>query len=351
MTARTDDIHTGTESVQNKGDRSQSSSDVDFIVNVEGTEQLSCHDIANFENTLILDEATKYRILTGHFHPVNDFKFPQQFQHGCNRTLNIDWLKKCTFLVYSKSKNSLFCLPCALFSENRRSKFVKGDDFTKFFKIKEDIEVHVGSQYSDCIEKAVGLKKRFENPEDTLPYLTDSLKAENVRKNREMLKWLIKVNILCAKQCIAFKGHREDINSNQNPGNFLATLKLLAETNEPLRGHIENPSRKNPIYLSPLIQNEITNIIGKDLLQANLVKEINRPRFFSILADEVESHHVEKLPLCIRFVDDDNNTYIVLLIQEFLEFGQYKRIDGKSIAEEILYILKKVDLDVNDSRD
>ena len=166
-----------------------------------------------------------------------------------------------------------------------------------------------------------------------------------------MLKWLIKVNILCAKQCIAFKGHREDINSNQNPGNFLATLKLLAETNEPLRGHIENPSRKNPTYLSPLIQNEITNIIGKDLLQANLVKEINRPRFFSILADEVESHHVEKLPLCIRFVDDDNNTYIVLLIQEFLEFGQYKRIDGKSIAEEILYILKKVDLDVNDSRD
>ena len=85
--------------------------------------------------------------------------------------------------MYSKSKNSLFCLPCALFSENRRSKFVKGDCFTKFFKIKEKIEVYVRSQHSDCVEKAVGLKKLFENPEDTLPYLTDSLKAENVRKN------------------------------------------------------------------------------------------------------------------------------------------------------------------------
>ena len=89
-----DDIHTGSESVQNKGDRPQSSSDVDFIVNVEGTEQLSCHDIANFEDTLNLDESTKYRILTGHFHPDDDFKFPKQFQHGCNRALNIDWLKK-----------------------------------------------------------------------------------------------------------------------------------------------------------------------------------------------------------------------------------------------------------------
>ena len=46
-----DDIHIGTESVQNKGDRPQSSSDVDFIVYVEGAEQLSCHDIANFEDT------------------------------------------------------------------------------------------------------------------------------------------------------------------------------------------------------------------------------------------------------------------------------------------------------------
>ena len=82
------------------------------------------------------------------------------------------------------------------------------------------------------------------------------------------------------------------------------------------------------------------------MLQANLVKEINRARFFLILADEVESHHVEQLPLCIRFVDDDNN-----IKEGLLEFGQCKRIDGKSITEEILYILKKVGLDVNNCRD
>ena len=81
------------------------------------------------------------------------------------------------------------------------------------------------------------------------------------------------------------------------------------------------------------------------MLQANLVKEINRARFFSILADEVEDCHAEQLPLCIRFVYDDNN-----IREEFLEFGQCKRIDGKSIAEEILYILKNVDLDVNNWR-
>ena len=112
-----------------------------------------------------------------------------------------------------------------------------------------------------------------------------------------------------------------------------------------MRENIENSSRKNTTYLSLLIQNEIKNIIGKDLLQANLVKEINCARFFLILVDEVESHHVKQLPLCIKFVDDDSN-----IREEFLEFGQCKRIDGKSIAEEILYILKKVGLDVNNCR-
>ena len=62
-----------------------------------------------------------------------------------------------------------------------------------------------------------------------------------------------------------------------------------------MRGSTENPSRKIAIYLSPLIQNEITEIIGKDLLPANLVKEINHASFFLILADEIEFHHVEQL--------------------------------------------------------
>ena len=141
------------------------------------------------------------------------------------------------------------------------------------------------------------------------------------------------------KQCIAFRGHREDINSNPNPSNFLSILKLLAGS---VGGNIKNPLMKVATYLFSHIQNEITNIIGKDLLHANLVNEINCARFFLILADEVEFHHVEQLPLFIGFVDNDNN-----IREEVLEFGHCKQILRKFIAEEILFILKKVGLDVN----
>ena len=56
-------------------------------------------------------------------------------------------------------------------------------------------------------------------------------------------------------------------------------------------------------YLSPKIQNETINIIGYDVLQADLVNEIKQAKFFSIPAHEVENHKVEQFPICIRFVD------------------------------------------------
>ena len=40
-------------------------------------------------------------------------------------------------------------------------------------------------------------------------------------------------------------------------------------------------------------------------------------KFFSILADEVESHKSEQFPIWIRFMDKNNN-----IREEFLELGR-----------------------------
>ena len=98
----------------------------------------------------------------------------------------------------------------------------------------------------------------------------------------------IKTIILCGKQCIALRGHREDINSNNNCGNFLAILKLLSETNSELKDHLDVPSAKNATYISPGIQNKLIHIISYDVLQKQLIDEVKEAKFFSIMADEVE---------------------------------------------------------------
>ena len=169
---------------------------------------------------------------------------------------------------------------------------------------------------------------------------------KRVQHNPEILKWVIKAIELFGKQCIAFRGHHENVASKENNcGNFLVTLKLLVQTNDDLQNHLTSPVAKNATYLSPKIQNEIINIIGYDILQADFINEIKEAKFFSILAVEVESHKVEQLPICIRFVDKNNN-----IREEFLEFGRCEQLSGKVIANKIIRVLGKSNLDIKNCR-
>ena len=76
----------------------------------------------------------------------------------------------------------------------------------------------------------------------------------------------------------------------------------------------------------------------------DLIDEIKTAKFFTILANEIESHHVDQLPLRIRFVDDKKN-----ILEEFLEFGKCTRVTGKAITNQIIHI-EKVGLDIKDCR-
>ena len=79
------------------------------------------------------------------------------------------------------------------------------------------------------------------------------------------------------------------------------------------------------------------------MLQKCLIDEIKNAKFFTTLADEVKSHHVEQLPLCIRFIDDKKNKR-----EEILEFGKCTRVTGEAIANQIIHIIEKAGLDIKD---
>ena len=71
-----------------------------------------------------------------------------------------------------------------------------------------------------------------------------------------------------------------------------------------------------------------------------------KAKFFTIPADEVESHYFEQLPICVRFVNKSND-----IRDEFLEFGRCTQVNGEAISNEILRITKKADLDITNCRD
>ena len=111
----------------------------------------------------------------------------------------------------------------------------------------------------------------------------------------------------------------------------MAILRLLGKTNQTLKEHLDNPIARDAQYLSPQIQNEIIGTIAYDVLQRDLINEVKKVKLFTILTDKVVSHHVEQLPICVRFVNKLNDIH-----EEFLEFGRCSQVNVEAISNEIL---------------
>ena len=59
---------------------------------------------------------------------------------------------------------------------------------------------------------------------------------------------------------------------------------------------------RNATYIPPRTQNDLIEVMGEQIFQG-IVDDVNASPFYSILADEVTSHNVEHLAICIRFLD------------------------------------------------
>ena len=87
-------------------------------------------------------------------------------------------------------------------------------------------------------------------------------------------------------------------------------------------------------YLSPNTQNDIIDIIGFDVIRASIITEIQKARHFSIMADEVSSHNVEHMTLCIRYVDESCD-----IQEKFIAFLKLQRVRASDITNAIVNII------------
>ena len=148
---------------------------------------------------------------------------------------------------------------------------------------------------------------------------------------------------------IALRGDNKVLNKDScgNTGNFLAALQMIANHDNILKQHLDNiqPSSRKITYLSPLIQNEIIEIIGQDIILKNLLEEIKAAKLYSVMADEVTSHNKEQLALCARFIDKSNDVR-----EDFIAFIHLPRITGEVIAETIVSTLQGLSLKIENIR-
>jgi hypothetical protein len=195
------------------------------------------------------------------------------------------------------------------------------------------------------MEEADTFRAVVDNPDSRLDVMVSTALQDRLARNKHILRQIVRAILYLTKQGLPLRGHREDISSNSNPGNFLALLKDRADNDEVLKKHLEQPLARNSTYLSSRSQNDIIGVIGFDIIRANILKEVKEAKFYAVLADEISSHNVEHLAVCLRFVDVSGE-----IREEFVSFIKMERVRAVDIEQAITRLLTDLGLSFDDLR-
>ena len=214
------------------------------------------------------------------------------------------------------------------------------------------MECHAKLEYHvTAVSKLTEFVARFQHPSTAIHAQFHTEMQRQMEDNLAVVESLLRIVILCGKQGLPLRGHRDDCivweskgeQNTVNEGNFLELVRFRAETDEKLRKHLAN-SPKNARYTSKTIQNELINIIGSRI-RTGILEEIKQAKFFSVIADEVtDTSNLEQLSICLRYVLDSN------IREVFVDFVAVERITGKVLAEAIINCLTAWGLSLRDLR-
>ena len=143
-----------------------------------------------------------------------------------------------------------------------------------------------------------------------------SARQEQVKKNRFYIKSVSEVILLCARNEIALRAHKESAVSIKL-GNFRSILQLVAQHDPSLLQSLQKiPS--NATYLSPEIQNELLQVMG-DILRHQIQEEVNK----------VDISKTEQMAIVLCYVSD------ATVDEHFLCFVYAKELNAESLTKYI----------------
>ena len=165
-------------------------------------------------------------------------------------------------------------------------------------------------------------------------------KAVQEEENKEVLRQIVLAIEFLAKQGLTLRGHCDDrvdfANEDVNRGNLIAVLQLLSKGNSSLEKHLQT-AKKNALYTSKTIQNEIIHIYASRIRESLTAELRDKVMPFAVIADEVTDPYAnqEILSACLRFVDLSlpSNPHIKECLISFMSL---ERANASTISEKTL---------------
>ena len=142
--------------------------------------------------------------------------------------------------------------------------------FCNWVKLSDNLLTYSKHAYHcTAIQSTDVLKFTIENPSSRLDVMVSSTLCSRIAENKHILRIIVQAIVFLARQGLALRGNIEDLSSHRNPGNFLALLTMMAESDNVLYTHLSQRRARNAKYLSPRSHNEIIGIIGMILFVQN----------------------------------------------------------------------------------
>jgi hypothetical protein len=218
------------------------------------------------------------------------------------------------------------------FSYHTEDAFTSGE-FCNWKKCNEKLEKH---QNSHCHKEAVEkLARVVHEKNDIGAQLDNQYRNEQDLHRRLFLKQLSSLKYL-ARQGLPLHGHKS-LN-----GNLIQLLKTRSEDVPELNDWVRSGQ-----YLSPLIINELNEMMGNTVLRGILKDTKNNSGLFSLLADE--SHDIsnkEQLTCILLWV----SLPYLEINEDFIGMYLIKKPDAETIAASLKDILLRCNLMLDDCR-
>lgn len=295
-------------------------------------------DIGNYIGIPSIDDMLKEELLQNCWSPPSDYKMPfsTHTKQGREekRFFSHKYLVQFPWLAFSHEKSGLFCKYCVLFpqqevgsrQQNRVNRFVSVPlrNFSKLTGKDGAFTLHSSREYHQtAVCRAMHfLKIRNSTAKDILSQISKS-REKAIQDNRERLVPIIETILLCGRQNIPLRGHRDDgnfMNDNSsdrdgstemdtvvkhNEGNFRELLKYRINAgDQTLAKHLQTVSSR-ATYISKTTQNDIIETIGT-IIEEKICNKVKRAGIYSVMFDETtDVSNKEQMTLCVRYLDDE----------------------------------------------
>lgn len=267
-------------------------------------------------------------------------EFPCTVKNGKSRCFSSKWYGEFSWLEYSVKTNSIFCKMCRHFAGGADGPFVR-EGFVDWKHLRQACEKHQQSKpHSLSLEKFQNYRANQSSGRGNVlnQMNRDAMDYLFIERNRDHLKVVLDIVLLCAKQDIPLRGHREDADA-LNRGNFLELFKFMCKYDPQIQSRLEQLPR-NGTLMSPDVQNELLESAASLLLR-KIKAEIREPgTYYALMADEYKDESKRELvAVCVRYINGGK------IKERAIGFVDTNDMSAVAIAEKILEVIEPLQLD------